>query len=311
MNLGGDPERDDFGLPPVDIEIPDDARELDRDVQAYHRELRAQRRRLRARRLHGPLTRDGMVLPLLAGCLVLALISGTLLTLFSAGQADMPGLPARAAARPATTAKPAAGRGAGSTTAAGQRPASQSAAGQAGASAAAGPSAGSAVPSAGTGPAGTGPARTGPAGTGPAAAAPSVGQVGGPLPDKTLLVAGRSRRLRSLPPAVLALIPAGCQCAAALRQLVRQAAAARVVLYFVASRRAAGQLTRLAMQAGQRPAQVALDAHNVLGTAYKTVGLTAILVHADGTVAQIASQLRPGLTLTPEFEQLSASPPAS
>jgi hypothetical protein len=311
VNLGGDPERDDFGLPPVDIEIPDDARDLDRDVQAYHRELRAQRRRLRARRLHGPLTRDGMVLPLLAGCLVLALISGTLLTLFSAGQADMPGLPGRTAARPATTAKPAAGRGAGSTTAAGQRPASQSAAGQAGASAAAGPSAGSAVPSAGAGPAGTGPARTGPAGTGPAAAAPSVGQVGGPLPDKTLVVAGRSRRLRSLQPAVLALIPAGCQCAAALRQLVHQAAAARVRLYFVGTGGAMGQVRRLAAQAGQRPAQLAEDVHNVLGTTYPAAGLTAILVHANGTVARVAPSLRSGLALTPDFLRLPAGAPAS
>ena len=300
MNLGGDPERDDFGLPPVDIEIPDDARELDRDVQAYHRELRAQRRRRRARRLHGPLTRDGMVLPLLAGCLVLALISGTLLTLFSAGQTDMPGLPGRAAARPATTA---AGRTAGSTTAAGQR-ASQPSAGRTGASAATGPSAS-------TGSASTGSASTGSASTGSASTGSGIGQVGGPLPDKTLVVAGQSTRLRSLPPAVLALIPARCQCVAALRQLVRQAAAARVVLYFVGPRGAVGQLTRLATQAGQRPARVALDAHNVLGTTYKPVGLTAILVHANGKVARVASQLRPGLALTPEFEQLSASHPAS
>ena len=294
MNLGGDPERDDFGLPPVDIEIPDDARELDRDVQAYHRELRAQRRRLRARRLHGPLTRDGMVLPLLAGCLVLALISGTLLTLFSAGQADMPGLPGRASARPAATANPAAGRTAGSSTATGPRRASQPSAGQTGASAATGPS-----------------ASTGSASTGSAGPAAGIGQVGGQLPDKTLVVAGQSTRLRSLPPAVLALIPAGCQCAAALRQLVRQAAAARVLLYFVGPGRAARQLARLATQAGQRPARVALDAHNVLGATYKPVGLTAILVQTDGTVARVAPRLRPGLTLTPEFQQLSASHPAS
>jgi hypothetical protein len=84
VSLGGEPERDDTGLPPVDIEIPDDARELDRDVQAYHRELRARRRELRHRRLTGPLARDGIVLPLLAGCLVLALIAGTLLTVFTA-----------------------------------------------------------------------------------------------------------------------------------------------------------------------------------------------------------------------------------
>jgi hypothetical protein len=92
VNVGGDPGRDDYGLPPIDVVIPDDARELDRDVQAYQRELRAQRRRQRARRLRGPLTRDGMVLPLLAGCLILALITSTLLIMFAADQTGMPDL---------------------------------------------------------------------------------------------------------------------------------------------------------------------------------------------------------------------------
>src|SRR5215472_793868 len=86
VNAGGDQGRDDYGLPPVDIEIPDDARELARDVQAYHRELRSRRRRHLAKRLYGPLTRDGMVLPLLAGCLALTLVAATLLTVFTARQ---------------------------------------------------------------------------------------------------------------------------------------------------------------------------------------------------------------------------------
>jgi len=86
VNNGGDPGRDDYGLPPVDIKVPDDARELERDVQAYRRELRSLRRRMLARRLTGPLTRDGMVLPLLAGCLALTLLAATLLTVFTVGQ---------------------------------------------------------------------------------------------------------------------------------------------------------------------------------------------------------------------------------
>jgi hypothetical protein len=86
VNFGGDPGRDDYGLPPVDIEIPDDARELDRDVHAYYRELRARRRRMLVRRLYAPLSRDGMVLPLLAGCLALTLLAGTLLTVLTTGQ---------------------------------------------------------------------------------------------------------------------------------------------------------------------------------------------------------------------------------
>lgn len=84
MNQGGEPAHDDYGLPPVDIEIPDDARELDRDVQAYHRELRALRRRERSNRWRAPLRRSGMVVPLMAGCLIVALVAGMVLTMFSA-----------------------------------------------------------------------------------------------------------------------------------------------------------------------------------------------------------------------------------
>ena len=114
MNPGSDPDRDDFGLPPVDVVIPDDARELDRDVQAYLRELRALRRRDRVSRLRGPLARDGMVLPLLAGCLILALVTSTLLIMFAADQTGMPELPGHTGSRSAAprhpTSQPAAGK---------------------------------------------------------------------------------------------------------------------------------------------------------------------------------------------------------
>jgi hypothetical protein len=94
VNPGNEPERDDTGLPPVDIQIPDDARELDRDVQAYYREQRARRRNQRSRRVHGVLAKDSMMVPLLICCLVFALISGTLLTLFTATSIDQ-NLPGR------------------------------------------------------------------------------------------------------------------------------------------------------------------------------------------------------------------------
>jgi hypothetical protein len=104
VNAGGDQGRDDYGLPPVDIEVPDDARELARDVQAYHRELRSRRRRHLAKRFYGPLTRDGMVLPLLAGCLALTLIAATLLTVFTARQPTAGLRPPRPAAGNASRA---------------------------------------------------------------------------------------------------------------------------------------------------------------------------------------------------------------
>jgi hypothetical protein len=109
VNPGGGPDRDDTGLPPVDVEIPDDARELDRDVQAYHRELRAQRRRRRSGRLHLTMSRDGMVMPLLICCLVFALITGTLLTFFTSTSIDQAGLPGSTKqGGPKTPAAPAA-----------------------------------------------------------------------------------------------------------------------------------------------------------------------------------------------------------
>jgi hypothetical protein len=112
VNPGGEPERDETGLPPVDIEIPDDARELDRDVQAYHRELRAERREQRGHRLRGSLARDGIVLPLLACCLILALITGTLLTVFTAtSDQNLGGLPGtgRQTPRPPAASRAASG----------------------------------------------------------------------------------------------------------------------------------------------------------------------------------------------------------
>jgi hypothetical protein len=106
VSPGSEPERDDTGLPPVDIEIPDDARELDLDVQAYQRELRAVRREQRRTRWHRSLGKDGVVLPLLACFLILALITGTLLTVFTATSEQGLTLP------PGSSAASSAGRSA-------------------------------------------------------------------------------------------------------------------------------------------------------------------------------------------------------
>jgi hypothetical protein len=66
--------------PPLDIQVPDDARELDRDVLAYHRELRARRRRRRLGRLSSPFSGPGTVLPLLASILAVCLVAGAMLS---------------------------------------------------------------------------------------------------------------------------------------------------------------------------------------------------------------------------------------
>jgi hypothetical protein len=100
VNPGGEPGRDDGGLPPAGIEIPDDARELDRDVLAYRRELRARRRRARWDRLLGPLRGHGALLPLVASCVALSMLAGTLLSVFSISPASAPVLSHSAAPAP-------------------------------------------------------------------------------------------------------------------------------------------------------------------------------------------------------------------
>ena len=87
---GDDQEPDDYGLPRVDVVVPDDARELERDVLAYRREQRRQRRRRRIRRLTRSLTRFGIAVPIIAVALLMALLSGILMTAFGPKPAPRP-----------------------------------------------------------------------------------------------------------------------------------------------------------------------------------------------------------------------------
>ncbi len=238
MNAGGDPERDDYGLPPVDIEVPDDARELDRDVLAYHRELRAQRRRTRTRRVFAPFTRHGMVLPLVAGCMALSMLAGALLSVFAIGPAAAPVV----SPAPVPTFKPEP--------------------------------------------------------------TPSVGQIGGQLPAGTVLVSGRPMQLRDLRPAVLAIVPSGCRCATALRQLTTQAAAVLIQVYFVGTDAAMPQVNQLTAQDGQGEALAVDDPGNILGATYHPAGLTAILVHTDAAVEAVRPNLAPGFQLGDRLSKL-------
>ena len=95
MSFASGPGRDDGSLPPVNIVIPDDARDLERDVLAYRRELRAKRRRQRIMRLFGPLRRRGIsgqaaILPLIATCVALSMLAGAMLSVMTISPAKAP-----------------------------------------------------------------------------------------------------------------------------------------------------------------------------------------------------------------------------
>lgn len=86
--MGDDSDRDDYELPPVDVEIPDDARELERDLQAYRREQRQYHRRERLQRLVRPLGRYGPIPLFVAGVVVAVAIAATMMTVFGPQPTD-------------------------------------------------------------------------------------------------------------------------------------------------------------------------------------------------------------------------------
>lgn len=107
MSFASEPGRDDGNLPPVNVVIPDDARELDRDVLAYHREQRARRRRQRLMRLTRPFRMPEFggrtaIIPLIAACLAISLVGGALLSVATMSPASAPTLNA-----PQSSAQPA------------------------------------------------------------------------------------------------------------------------------------------------------------------------------------------------------------
>jgi hypothetical protein len=252
VNQGGEQGHDDYGLPPVDIEIPDDARELYRDVQAYHRELRALRRHERSMRWRAPFRRSGVAIPLLAGCLIAALVAVMISAMF--------------------TQNPYLNQGAGQ------------------------PQAGSTGQGRSSRPASSNNKTPSSPATGTTQVAKSH------LPGKAINVAGKQLQLRTLISAALAIVPANCDCRRAVGRLLEQASSAGIIVYLVGPRGSkVSDLDRLARRA--KSTRVATDYRNVLTSAYHTVGLTVLLVDAQGLVT-VAPRLGPNLMLANQLRML-------
>ncbi|MQA83795.1 MAG: hypothetical protein GEV03_03935 [Streptosporangiales bacterium] len=99
MGLKGGRGDDEDCLPPVDVVVPNDARELEADVRAYHRELRRRHRRQRWTRLARGLRLHGITLPLALVALLLVGLSTALMTLLGPRPTSRPS-PAALANRP-------------------------------------------------------------------------------------------------------------------------------------------------------------------------------------------------------------------
>jgi hypothetical protein len=115
VNPGGGAGWDDS---PLDIQVPDDARELERDVIAYHRELRAKRRRNRLRRLSAPFGGSGTIMPLLASILAVCLVAGAMLSVATFSPAGRSGHEVQPTHRPTTASSTTVSSTAGASTSA-------------------------------------------------------------------------------------------------------------------------------------------------------------------------------------------------
>ena len=260
MNQGGEQGHDDYGLPPVDIEIPDDARELYRDVQAYHRELRALRRHERSMRWRAPFRRSGVAVPLLAGCLIAALVAVMISAMFT----QNPNFIGASGGQPSSSSAGSGGAGRSATSSSSPNTSPSSVL------------------------------------TGPASLAR------GRLAGKTITVAGKQVPLRTVMGAALAIVPANCDCKSAVGQLLEQAQVAGVIVYLVGPRGSkVADLDRLVTPAARRAKStlVATDYQNVLISAFRTVGLTVLLVDYRGVVT-VASGLGRNFTLTSQLKKL-------
>ena len=238
MSFASEPGRDDGNLPPVNVVIPDDARELDRDVLAYHRELRARRRRQRLARIVRPLRASGFgghaaIIPLIAACLAISLVGGALLSVVTMSPASAPTLSA-----PRSSAQPAG----------------------------------------------------------------SPGDLT-ELPTGTVELNGRTVQVRSLVSSTIALIPANCDCGAALGRLAGQAAGAHVGVYFSGADQEIAQLPALVGRYGDGAAVAVTDYAGVLSARYRPAGLTVLLVFRDAT-AEVLRGLPPNSQLVPMLREL-------
>jgi len=125
-------------------------------------------------------------------------------------------------------------------------------------------------------------------------ATPTVapGQVGGLLPAATLATTGGDQlQSRALRPALLALLPAHCNCVKLLDSLAAQAAEVQVQLVIVGAGSPDAEVAALPGQLHHGAVTAAYDAAGTLASAYDASGVTALVVQRDGVVSYVRSDL--------------------
>jgi len=108
------------------------------------------------------------------------------------------------------------------------------------------------------------------------------GTAGGLLPEASLTADTGEVDARDLRPGVIAIVPAGCSCRAAVATLARDAATNALRIYLVGTSAQAGEIADLAKSTAPTVVQPLVDSSGALVSAYQPKGLTVVPIHADG-----------------------------
>jgi hypothetical protein len=123
----------------------------------------------------------------------------------------------------------------------------------------------------------------------------AVGTLHGLLPDVTIQTqTGDREPARDLRPALLALLPQPCGCAARVDQLAGQAAEVGVPLVVVAPAAVDAEVAALPGQSHRGKVLAAFDPVGALASTYAASGVTVLVLAPDATVTYIHRGTQPG-----------------
>lgn len=139
---------------------------------------------------------------------------------------------------------------------------------------------------------------------------PPVGQIGGLLPDVPLRSDIGAISSRSLRPALVALVPLHCNCAALINALAGQAQEVTLPLVVVAPSTTDAEVSALPGQVHDGIVRTAFDLHGELAKAYSAVGVTVLGLRADGTVSFLHANVDASDSLELQLQEM-VRPPAT
>ncbi|HET7310205.1 MAG TPA: hypothetical protein VFJ17_02650 [Mycobacteriales bacterium] len=131
----------------------------------------------------------------------------------------------------------------------------------------------------------------------PIASAPAaaIGAVDGLLPDLSVrTISGEARSVRSLRPALVALVPQHCACAELVNSLAGQAETVGASLVAIAPAAQDAEVAALPGRTHSGQVTAYFDPAHALADLYRAVGVTLLVVAPDATVRHVLHDVQPG-----------------